>query len=119
MSDMADTSMSILISLLQMGLGLVFYCYYSYCLMVIANKLGIENSWLAWIPIANIYIMVQCAEKPIWWIVLFFIPCVNIAAGVMVWMVIAERLGKPSWWGIMMVVPGVNVIVPGYLAFSE
>jgi len=25
------------------------YVYYSFCLMVIANKTGTENSWLVWI----------------------------------------------------------------------
>jgi len=37
--------------------GLVLYVLSSLGLMKIAQSKGIENSWLAWIPFANLYIM--------------------------------------------------------------
>jgi hypothetical protein len=66
--------------------------------------------------------MLQLSDKPMWWIILAFIPCVNlvwIVFAVLVWMVIAERRGFPNWWGILIIIPLVNLIVPGYLAFAE
>jgi hypothetical protein len=98
---------------------LVFYVYFSMCIMKIAQKLGVENAWLAWIPIINIWILVQCAGKEWWWILLCFIPIANIIAVIVIWMAIAERRGKPSWLGILMIVPLANLIVPGYLAFTD
>lgn len=98
---------------------LAFYIYFSYSLMVIARKTSTENEWMAWIPIINIILMLNIAQKPVWWILLCLIPLVNIVILVLVWMAIAERRGKPNWWGIMMIVPIVNIIVPGYLAFSD
>ncbi len=98
---------------------LVFYVYFSFCIMKIAQKLGVENAWLAWIPIVNIWVLVQCAGKEWWWILLMFIPIANIVAAIVIWMAIAERRGKPSWLGILMIVPIANLIIPGYLAFSE
>jgi len=95
------------------------YVYVALALQTIANKTKTENSWLAWIPIANIVLMLNVAKKPIWWIVLCLIPFVNIVIMVLVWMAIAEARNKPSFWGILMIVPVVSLIVPGYLAWSD
>jgi len=97
----------------------VFYIYFAISLMKIAEKTDTENGWFAWIPILNVILMLQIAEKPLWWFILILIPLVNIVIIVLVWMAIAERRGKPSWWGIMMLVPIMNIITPGYLAFSD
>ncbi|MCE5247744.1 MAG: DUF5684 domain-containing protein [Candidatus Polarisedimenticolia bacterium] len=99
--------------------SLVLYLYFSFCLMTIARKTGHTDDWMAWVPIVNIYYACIVAGKPGWWTILFFIPCVNIIMGILVWMAIAEKRNKPSWWGILIIVPCVNLIVPGYLAFSD
>lgn len=97
-----------------------FYVYMALALQTIAKKLGAtEKSWWAWIPIMNVLLMLELANKELWWIVLLFIPVVNIVISVIVWMAIAEARGKPSWWGIMMIVPVMNIIAPGYIAWSE
>jgi hypothetical protein len=105
------------------GIGLLapiaIYVWTALCLYVIANKTGTENAWLAWIPIANIYLMCKVAGKPGWWLVLFLIPIVNIVILVIVAMKIAEARNKPSWLGILMIVPIANLVVPGILAFSD
>ena len=98
---------------------LVLYVFTGYCLMLIANKTGTPNGWWAIVPILNLILMVQIAQKPIWWILLMFIPLVNIIIAVVIFMAIAERRGKPAWWGILMLVPVVNLIILGALAFSD
>jgi uncharacterized protein DUF5684 len=99
--------------------GLAFYVYMSLALQTIATKTNTENPWLAWIPIANIILMLMVAKKPLWWILLFFIPLVNIVMAILVWMAVAEARGKPNWWGVLMIVPLVGLIVPGYLAWAD
>ena len=99
--------------------ALAGYVYMALALQTIAQKTNTENAWLAWIPIANVVLMVMIAQKPVWWLLLFFIPVVNIVVLIIVWMAIAEARGKPNWWGIMMIVPVINLIVPGYLAWSD
>jgi len=44
------------VSLLFAVVGLVFYILKSIALMTMASKRGIENAWLGWIPIADLYI---------------------------------------------------------------
>jgi hypothetical protein len=97
---------------------IAFYVYMAVCLQTIARKTGTEHGWLAWIPIANVYLMCKVADKPGWWLLLFFIPIVNIVFMVIVWMGIAEARDKKGWLGILMIVPIANLIIPGYLAFS-
>lgn len=98
---------------------IVAYAYFAFCTLTIANKTGTENSWFAWIPVLNIYLLVKVAQKPGWWLILFLIPIVNIVIGIIVWMKISELLRKPSWLGILFIIPFLNFILIGYLAFSE
>jgi hypothetical protein len=105
--------------LLGLVIGAVIYVYFALALQTIATKTHTENSWLAWIPIANVILMLNIAKKPLWWILLFLIPLANIVVAVMVWMAVAEARNKPNWWGILTIVPLVNFIVPGYLAWSD
>ena len=99
--------------------ALAMYVYVALALSTIAQKTNTENGWLAWIPIANIILMLNIARKPSWWIVLCLIPLVNIVIFIVMWMGIAEARNKPSWWGVLMIVPVVSLIVPGYLAWSD
>jgi hypothetical protein len=92
------------------------YVYMALALQTIAKKTNTENPWLAWIPIANLFLMVNIARKPLVWVLLLFIPIVGV---ILVWMPIAEARGKPSWWGILAAIPPVNLIVPGYLAWAD
>jgi hypothetical protein len=97
----------------------VGYIYVALALMTIATKTNTQNAWLAWIPIANVFLMIQIAKKPVWWFILCLIPLVNIVMMIIIWMAIAEARNKPSWWGILLIIPVVNLIVPGYLAWAD
>ncbi len=97
----------------------VGYVYFSLALQTIARKTNTENAWLAWVPIANVILMLNIAKKPLWWFLLCLIPLVSIVIFIIVWMAIAEARGKPGWWGILLIVPLVGLIVPGYLAWSD
>jgi hypothetical protein len=95
------------------------YVYMSLALQAIAIKTRTVKEWLAWIPIANLVLMLNVAKKPMWWFILFLIPGVSLVMLVLVWMAIAEARGKPNWWGILMIVPLANFVVPGYLAWAD
>ena len=95
-----------------------FYVYLALALQTIANKTNTPNAWLAWIPIANTFLALMIAKKPLWWFLLLLIPLVNIVIWIMVWMAIAEARAKPNWWGIMVIVPVMNLVMPGYLAWA-
>ena len=105
--------------ILFLGFVVAAYVYISLALQTIADKTNTANSWLAWIPIANVFLMLSVAKKPMWWFILFLIPLVSLVMLVLVWMPIAEARGKPNWWGVLMIVPLANIVVPGYLAWAD
>jgi hypothetical protein len=100
-------------------LMIVLYAYMSLAVQTIATKTNTENAWLAWIPIANIVLLLNIAKKPLWWILLLIIPFVGIVIAILIWMGVAESRNKPSWWGILLIVPLLGLAVPGYLAWSD
>jgi len=96
-------------------------------LMTIAQKTKAPNAWLAWIPVANIYLMTDIGKVPGWLAISVLFPLVPylglpIFIGVLAWMwwKIAEARGRPGWWGLLiMLLPVVNLILMGILAWGE
>jgi hypothetical protein len=62
--------------------------------------------WAAIIPIYNIYILCKVAGRPGWWLVLFFIPFVNLIMAIIVYLDIAKNFGKGVGFGIGLVLLG-------------
>ena len=59
-----------------------------------------KPGWAAIIPIYNVIVLLEIAGKPLWWILLFFIPLVNIVMGIIVSIAIAKNFGKSDAFGI-------------------
>ena len=82
-------------------LMLAIYIYTSLALMKIADRTKTKDGWLAFIPVANIYLMTQIAKVPGWWtigILLAFIPFIGsvllLILTTYLWWQIAEKLKK-------------------------
>jgi len=99
-------------------IGVITYVVFCVPLYVMGQKTDSQHSWFAFVPILNIALLLEIAGKDLWWILLFFVPCVNVVVAVIVWMGVAEAMDKPGWLGILMLVPVVNWILPYYLAFG-
>lgn len=110
-----------------LGIGVLIvylaaYAFFALCLAKIGEKLGRpfgQSFLMAIIPIANLIFMLQLAGKPLWWIILMFIPLVNIVIFALVWMGICEKRGRPAWQGILMFVPVANLVILLMLAFGK
>jgi len=61
----------------------------------IFSKAG-KSGWLAIIPIVNIFVMLDIAGKPWWWVIGFFIPFVNFIVIILMWHGISTNFGKSS-----------------------
>ena len=100
-------------------IALAGYVYGALCFMKIAEKTNTPNGWWAWIPILNILLMLAIAKKPMWWIILFFVPLVNFVIMILVLVEICKARGKPGWWAVWFFIPLANLIVLGVLAFGD
>ena len=59
-----------------------------------------KPGWGAIIPIYNIVLLLEIAGKPIWWLILFFIPFVNAIVFILVALEIAKNFGQSVLFGI-------------------
>ena len=99
-------------------IGLALYIYVALAYMTIAKKTKTDNGWLAFIPIANIYLLTQIAEISGWWTLLVLIAWIPILGGLALaalmiylnWKVF-ERVGKPGWWALIALIPVVGSII--------
>ncbi len=63
--------------------GLVGYLLVAFALVGIFRKAD-EPVWQAFVPIWNTIVLIKVSGRPIWWIILFLIPVVNIVVAVLV-----------------------------------
>jgi len=108
-------------------LFLALYIYFAMAWMTIANKLKYKKSWLAWIPIANIAMILQLGGFNWLWIFLILIPILGwIALAVLViiatWRIFEKRK-YPGWFSLSMIIPQVGgilyMIAIGFVAWSD
>ena len=77
------------------------YVYFALSLSTIARKTGTPDEWMAWVPILNVYLMIKCAGRPGWWLILMFVPLVNFICSLLIWIEIAERRKKSVVLGVL------------------
>jgi hypothetical protein len=99
------------------GLGL--YIFYCYCLKVICEKTGRKAGVLIWIPIVQLVPLLETAGLPVWFIIGFFIPLLNLILGLVMFAKICVARGKSAWLIVLLFIPVANLFFIPYLAFSE
>lgn len=63
------------------------------------EKAGKPN-WASLVPIYNVIVLLEIAGKPLWWIVLMLIPCVNLIVALFVAIDVAKAFGKGTGFGV-------------------
>lgn len=59
-----------------------------------------QPGWAVLVPIYNGIVLLGIAGKPVWWIILFLIPIVNLIVALLVALAVAEKFGKSTGFGI-------------------
>ena len=92
--------------------GIFWLLYLGFLVFVIIGmwkvfeKAG-EPGWAAIVPIYNIFVLLKIAGKPAWWVLLYFIPVVNVIAAILVCLAVAKCFGKSDLYGIGLFFLGV------------
>jgi hypothetical protein len=104
------------------GIGIGFFVVMLAILIVVLaglwkmfEKAG-QPGWAAIIPFYNIYVLLQIAGKPGWWLVLYLIPLVNIAIGIIVAIDLAKAFGQTALWGfcLLFLLSGIGYLMLGF-----
>ena len=67
--------------------------FYIASMWKIYTKAG-QPGWAAIIPIYNLVVLHQMVGKPVWWVLLYFIPIVNIVISIIVTHALSLSFGK-------------------------
>jgi hypothetical protein len=98
-------------------LFIIIYLLQSFLLWLVAKKMRTGPAWLAWIPLANDYLISRLAGKHFGWWLLFYVPIVNIYVAYIFWTAIMRRFKKPFWLGIFMLIPYLNWLMLFIIAY--
>ena len=114
-------------------LGIAIYVYSALAWQMIARKLKHNYPWFAWIPIANIALILELGGFHWAWVFLVLIPILGwIALGVFgiisLWRIFEKR-GYPGWLGlipILSIIPVVGslasialLVIIGFVAWGK
>ncbi|MEK6916205.1 MAG: hypothetical protein AABW92_00520 [Nanoarchaeota archaeon] len=138
--DGVSTDMLGLIAAVMLGfmavffvIVLVLYVYMGFALMKVAQRLKTEPTWLAWVPIGNLYLMSKMAKMD-WWPMLLllgiWIPFLGIFAMIafgafaFIWTwKILEARKRPGWWVLLSLIPFAgslwSLVMWGILAWAK
>jgi len=75
----------------------------------IFSKAG-KPGWAAIIPIYNCVVILEIVGRPIWWIILLLIPCVNIVIMIILMVELAKSFGKDGAFAV-----GLILLAPIFL----
>lgn len=80
-------------------------------------KMAGQPGWAAIVPVYNIVVMLQIVGRPVWWVLLMFIPLVNFVIAIIVILDFAKAYGKSVGYGVAMLF--FSFIMYPILAFSK
>lgn len=74
-----------------------------------------QPGWGGLIPIYNLYLLTQVAQKPSWWVIMFFIPIANIVFSILLYNEIAKRFSQGVGFTIgLILLPAIFFMLLGF-----
>ena len=74
-----------------------------------------KPGWASIVPIYNTIVMIDIAGKPLWWILLLFIPIVNIVVSVLIMIGMAKNFGRGAGTVIGLIfLPMIFMLILGF-----
>ena len=66
-----------------------------------------QPGWAAIVPIYNMVVLLKISGKPVWWLLLFLIPLINLVFAFIVYIDLAKNFGKGAGFGV-----GLTLLAP-------
>ena len=86
------------------------------CMWKVFKKAG-KGGWECLIPVYSNIVMLEIAELPMWYLILYFLPFANIYVAFKVNIEIAHKFGKSTGFGVGMAL--LPVVFDAILAFDD
>ncbi len=104
-----------------LGIGIIIF-YLAIIIFSIAcgwkifTKAG-KPGWACIVPIYSAIVMLDIIGKPVWWIVLFFIPVANVVISIILCLELARVFGKGSGYAVGLIL--LPIVFYPMLAFGD
>jgi uncharacterized membrane protein YhaH (DUF805 family) len=99
--------MSAVFALVILVVGYVLTSYPAY---VIGTRRGVENAWVAWIPLLGpTIVMLWSIQRPAWLVVLAIIPLVNLVFSIWLLVTMPHEHGRTRWWALGLLIPIIGM----------
>lgn len=82
----------------------------------IFTKAG-KPGWAAIVPIYNVIVLLEIVKKPVWWILLLFIPLVNIVIMIILYVELSKAFGQGVGFALGIIF--LSIIFIPLLAFGK
>jgi hypothetical protein len=93
---------------------LAFLIIYAVAAWQMYEKAG-QRGWKALIPFYNWYVLLRIVGRPGWWLILMFIPFVNLVIWIIVSIDLAHSYGKGTWFAVGLIFLSVIfILILGY-----
>lgn len=107
--------------------ALAVYIYFAVAWITIAKKFNYKYPWLAWIPFANLAMIIQLGGFHWAWIFLLLVPFLGWVAFLVIFIIatwrIFEKRKYPGWFSISIIIPQVGAILYliaiGFVAWKD
>jgi hypothetical protein len=77
-----------------------------------------KPGWAAIVPIYNLVVLLEITKQPLWFLILCFVPVVNLVIGLMIYMELAKAFGQGPGFGLgILLVPFVFLPMLGFGAY--
>jgi hypothetical protein len=92
--------------------GAFLFFWLGLCILIIAaywkiyTKAG-QPGWAAIIPIYNIYVLLKIVGKPWWWLLLMFVPFVNLVFAIWMTNMLSKSFGKDEGFTVGLILLGI------------
>jgi len=83
----------------------VVMVFYIATMWKIYTKAG-QPGWASIIPIYNLVVLHQMVGKPVWWVILYFVPVVNIVIAIIVTHALSLSFGKSTGFTLGLILLG-------------
>jgi Family of unknown function (DUF5684) len=110
----SSTFMSVFIPL--MIVALVFGIFTLVVTWRVFTKAG-KPGWAAIVPFYGTYVLLKIVGRPGWWLILFFVPIVNIVILILVLIDLAHAFGRSGGFAVLLIL--LQPIGMAILAFSH
>jgi hypothetical protein len=86
----------------------MFFLWFVYIAVIVLMIVGMwkvfakagKPGWAAIIPFYNMYVLLEIVGKPVWWLIMFFIPIANIVFLILTYVALAPRFGKSAGFAV-------------------